>query len=99
MEGEEHLIDSTGFLDLPELPKRIAFIGGGYIAFEFAHLSARAGASPVILQRGPRVLTGFEPSLVDRMVAIGGEVGVDVRTNAEITSVEKRRRASWCAAT
>ena len=63
--GEEHLIDSTGFLDLAELPKRICFVGGGYIAFEFAHLAARVGASPVVLQRGPRVLTGFEPTLVD----------------------------------
>ena len=63
--GEEHLITSTEFLDLERLPQRIAFVGGGYIAFEFAHLAARAGAAPVIFQRGPRVLTGFEPSLVD----------------------------------
>ena len=87
--GEEHLIDSTGFLDLPELPKRVCFVGGGYIAFEFAHLAARAGASPVVLQRGPRVLTGFEPALVDRIVDVSRTIGIDVRVNIEVDAVEK----------
>ncbi len=89
LDGEEFLIDSTGFLDLRELPPRVAFIGGGYIAFEFAHVSARAGASPAIFQRGPRVLVGFEPSLVDAVVAVSGEVGIDVRVDAVIGAIEK----------
>jgi glutathione reductase (NADPH) len=71
------------------MPARVAFIGGGYIAFEFAHVAARAGASPVILQRGPRVLPGFEPELVDALVEISGQVGIDVRVNAAVRSVEK----------
>ncbi|HVN69625.1 MAG TPA: NAD(P)/FAD-dependent oxidoreductase [Candidatus Binatia bacterium] len=87
--GEEHLITSTGFLDLDRLPERIAFVGGGYIAFEFAHLGARAGAAPVVFQRGPRVLTGFEPSLVDRIVGVSASVGIDVRVNVDLGAVEK----------
>lgn len=89
LDGEEFLIDSTGFLDLRELPPRVAFIGGGYIAFEFAHVAARAGASPVVFQRGPRVLVGFEPSLVDAVVAVSAEVGIDVRVDAVVAKVEK----------
>jgi glutathione reductase (NADPH) len=88
--GEEHLITSTDFLDLPRLPQRIAFVGGGYIAFEFAHLAARAGSSPTILQRGPRVLTGFDSGLVDRIVAISKAVGIDIRVNAQVDAIEKR---------
>jgi glutathione reductase (NADPH) len=87
--GEEHLITSTDFLDLPELPERICFVGGGYIAFEFAHLAARAGASPIVLQRGDRVLTGFEPSLVDKIVDVSKSIGIDVRVNVTIERVEK----------
>ncbi|HMF27554.1 MAG TPA: NAD(P)/FAD-dependent oxidoreductase [Candidatus Cybelea sp.] len=89
--GEEHLITSEDFLDLDALPRRIAFIGGGYIAFELAHLAARAGATCVILQRGPRVLTGFDASLVDRIVQIGTNVGIDVRVNVEVRSIEQTR--------
>jgi glutathione reductase (NADPH) len=87
--GEELLITSTGFLDLEELPKRIVFIGGGYIAFEFAHLAARAGATPVILQRGPRVLQGFEPSLVDAVAEISASIGIDVRVGVDVRGIDQ----------
>jgi glutathione reductase (NADPH) len=87
--GEEHLITSTDFLDLNELPRRVVFIGGGYIAFEFAHLAARAGATPFILQRGPRVLAGFEPSLVDGVLELSKSVGIDVRVNVDVRAIEK----------
>jgi len=40
--GEDLLTTSTQFLDLPHLPRRILFVGGGYISFEFAHVAARA---------------------------------------------------------
>jgi glutathione reductase (NADPH) len=42
--GEEHLATSDDFLALDELPRRIVLVGGGYIAFEFAHIARRAGA-------------------------------------------------------
>ena len=88
--GENLLITSDEFLDLERLPKRIAFIGGGYIAFEFAHLAARAGAAPIILQRGPRVLNGFEPELVDGVVALSKSIGIDVRVDVAVSAIEAR---------
>jgi glutathione reductase (NADPH) len=88
--GEELAITSADFLDLERLPARIAFIGGGYIAFEFAHVAARAGAAPVILQRGPRVLPGFEPSLVDQLVEVSKSIGIEVRVNSAVSAIEKR---------
>ncbi len=87
--GEDLLITSTDFLDLERLPARIVFIGGGYIAFEFAHVAARARAAPVILQRGPRVLSGFDTSLVDEIVGLSVSLGIDVRTGVEVRAVEK----------
>jgi glutathione reductase (NADPH) len=88
--GEEHLTDSTEFLDLTAMPERLVFIGGGYIAFEFAHLAARAGARPVILQRGPRVLGGFEPSLVDALAEVSRSIGIDIRVNVDVQKIERR---------
>ena len=41
--GIEHVIDSSAFLELDDLPKRIIFIGGGFISFEFAHFAVRLG--------------------------------------------------------
>lgn len=55
---------STDFLNLQELPKALIFIGGGYIAFEFAHIAMRCGAEVTIIHRGPRPLENFDKDIV-----------------------------------
>ena len=90
--GHEHLVDSTDFMELPELPRRILFVGGGFISFEFAHIAARAGSTPVILDRGPRPLKAFDPDLVELLVSRGGEVGIELWRSTTITAIEKSRR-------
>jgi glutathione reductase (NADPH) len=86
--GHEHLIDSTDFLDLEELPSRILFVGGGFISFEFAHIAARAGSAPVIVDHGERPLKSFDPDLVELLVDRGQEVGVDLRRTTSIVDVQ-----------
>jgi glutathione reductase (NADPH) len=87
--GEEHLTTSDQFLELEKLPERIIFVGGGYISFEFAHVAARAGAQVQILHRGARPLKGFDPDLVDQLVQATRDIGVDVRLNTIVGTVEK----------
>jgi len=86
--GEEHVKTSTDFLELDALPRRIALIGAGYIAFEFAHIAARAGASVVMLGRG-RPLKQFDSDLVARLVEHTRSLNVDVRLSSPVQSVER----------
>lgn len=86
--GEEHLIDSERFLAMKQLPARIALVGGGYIAAEFSHIAARAGAAVTIVQRGSRLLPQFEPELVGWLMEAFEALGVDVRTNTEVVAIE-----------
>jgi glutathione reductase (NADPH) len=86
--GEEHLTRSDQFLELEELPKRIVFAGGGYIAFEFSHIAARAGAQVTILHRGARPLEKFDPDLVQKLVERTRGIGVDMRLKTKVTGVE-----------
>jgi glutathione reductase (NADPH) len=88
--GTEYLTTSEQFLELEELPKRILFIGGGYIAFEFAHLAVRAGAEVTVVHRGPLPLPLFDPDLVDEIVKHTRELGADVQVGSEVVGVEKR---------
>ncbi|GIH73504.1 dihydrolipoyl dehydrogenase family protein [Sphaerimonospora thailandensis] len=88
IEGENNLTRSDQFLDLPELPRRIVFVGGGYIAFEFSHIAARAGATVTILHRGAQPLKHFDQDLVARLLERTSDVGIDVRTGTKVTSVE-----------
>ena len=87
--GEEHLTSSTQFLELDRLPSEIVFVGGGYIAFEFAHVAARAGARVRIVHRGARPLPRFDPDLVDRLVEATRELGVDVHLNAAVEAIQR----------
>lgn len=87
--GEEHLLDNEAFLAMETLPRRIALVGGGYIAAEFSHVSARAGAAVTIVQRGPRLLPQFEPELVGWLTDLFDAIGIDVRTSTTVTAVEK----------
>lgn len=92
--GEDLLITSTQFLNLESLPNRIAFVGGGFISFEFAHIARRAGASEVtIFHRGDRPLPAFDPDLVDLLVERTRELGVDVRFPACVDGITTRGSA------
>ncbi len=87
--GEEHVRTSTDFLELDNLPPRIAFIGAGYIAFEFAHIVQRAGAQAIVLGRGAP-LRRFDQDLVALLITHSRSVGIDIHTGANVVSVEKQ---------
>jgi glutathione reductase (NADPH) len=87
--GEEHVVTSTEFLELDRLPNRIVLIGGGYIAAEFAHIAARGGAAVTILQRADRMLTRFDPDLVDWLMEKFREIGIEVRLRTRVKAVDR----------
>jgi glutathione reductase (NADPH) len=89
--GSENIITSDQFLELGDgnLPDRIVFVGGGYISFEFAHIAARAGAKVTILHRGKQPLEHFDPDLVNRLVQRSRDIGIDVRLQAAVKSIDK----------
>ncbi len=87
--GEDQLTSSTQFLELDNLPRRIAFVGGGYIAFEFAHIAARAGAQVQVLHRGERPLPRFDRDLVATLVEATRELGVQVRLQTKVVAIER----------
>ena len=88
--GEDLLTTSTDFLALPEKPQRIAFVGGGFIAMEFAHIANRAGAAEVtVLEMMKRPLGNFDPDLVNLLVEATEDLGIDLKTEAKVLSIEE----------
>lgn len=85
-------IDSSAFLELAHLPERIVFIGGGFIAFEFAHFASRLGPSGtrcIILEAAPRPLGPFDAEMVARLSAASAEEGIEIRCDVAITGIER----------
>jgi glutathione reductase (NADPH) len=89
--GERHVTTSDRFLELEELPRRIIFIGGGYISFEFAHIAALAGSEVTILHRGERPLEGFDPDLVAKLVEKTKHMGAVVKLRMQVEQIEEIR--------
>ena len=86
--GEGLVVTSDTFMELERLPRRIVLIGGGYVAAEFSHLAARAGAEVTILQRPARLLPNFDPDLVGWLMPRFHELRIAVETGATVTRVE-----------
>jgi glutathione reductase (NADPH) len=77
-------------MELEHLPARIVMVGGGYIAAEFSHIAARAGAKVTVLQRPARMLPLFDADVVGWLMEKFVEIGVDVRTGNTVTAIERR---------
>jgi len=93
--GAELVITSDEFLELGALPRRVLFIGGGYISLEFAHVARAAGAAVTILHRGERILKRFEAEVVDRLSASAHALGIIIVTGINACSFEKRGGAFY----
>lgn len=93
--GSEYALTSTDFLNLDELPKSLLFIGGGYIAFEFAHIAARCGAEVTIVHRGAYPLENFEQDIVKHLVSATEELGIKVVLNTEVAKISKNNGGEY----
>jgi glutathione reductase (NADPH) len=87
--GAEHAITSDAFMELQQLPTRIVMVGGGYIAAEFSHIAAHAGANVTVLQRGARMLPKFDAELVGWLMEAFCDISIDVRTDNAVTRIER----------
>ncbi|MQM01499.1 hypothetical protein Taro_034248 [Colocasia esculenta] len=63
--GKEYAIDSDAALDLPTKPEKIAIIGGGYIALEFAGIFNGLKSDVHVFIRQKKVLRGFDEEVRD----------------------------------
>jgi glutathione reductase (NADPH) len=77
-------ITSDDAFHLPDLPRRIGILGGGYIGVEFAHIFAGLGARVTLIHRDTQVLRGFDPDVRDAVTEQLVAHGVDVVCCAEL---------------
>ena len=100
--GSEHARNSEYFLNMESLPKRILFVGGGYISFEFAHVAAQAGAEVTILHRSECPLKAFDRDIVKTVVEASEDSGIRVvlkESPSRIESIENQFRVHGSSGT
>ncbi len=83
-------LDSDAVLDLQQLPKSVIVLGGGYIGCELGQFLARMGVRTTIVLRSNHLLSNADSDIGEALTEYFREGGINVLTNTEISSAEKR---------
>jgi dihydrolipoamide dehydrogenase len=62
--SDDRILDSTKALALPDIPKRLAVIGGGYIGLEMGMMLSKLGSDVTVIEMADQVLANFDPEVV-----------------------------------
>lgn len=86
----ERVLDSTGALNLKEIPKSMVVIGGGYIGTELSGAYANFGTKITIIEGEKEILNTFDKSMTAVVKRRLKKKNVDIVTNAMAKSVEEK---------
>jgi glutathione reductase (NADPH) len=87
--GVEHAITSDEAFHLDELPARVAVVGGGYIACEFAGIFNGLGSQVTQIYRGDTLLRGFDGDVRRVVTSEQRNRGIDVRLESTVEAIVK----------
>ncbi|MFJ6117557.1 FAD-dependent oxidoreductase [Streptomyces sp. NPDC092129] len=82
-----HLVTGTDLIGSPDLPRRLAVIGGGYQGLEFAAMVRRYGSEVTVLEVADRILPREDEDVAQAAEEILREEGITFVTGARVTQV------------
>jgi dihydrolipoamide dehydrogenase len=87
---QERILDSTGALELPEVPKRMVVIGGGVIGLELGSVWRRLGAEVTVVEFLDQILPGFDDDVRKDANKIFKKQGLEFRLLTKVTKAERK---------
>ncbi|WCS25176.1 dihydrolipoyl dehydrogenase [Methylobacterium sp. NMS14P] len=85
---DPRIMDSTGALELPAVPRRLLVIGGGIIGLEMATVYSALGARVDVVERLPGLLEGVDRDLVSVWTKRNAHRFDRILTGVEVVSAE-----------
>jgi dihydrolipoamide dehydrogenase len=89
-EKGSRIMDSSGALDLADIPESLLIIGGGYVALEMGTIYAALGSRVTVAVRSDRLLRGADPDLVDQLINHLKEIFQAIHFNTQIASLKEQ---------
>ena len=86
--GDERVMDSTAALDLPDIPKSLLVVGGGYIGLELGTVYAALGSAVTVVEMTPGLLPGADRDLVDLVAKRINQVMEGVLLNTKVVEMK-----------
>ena len=87
---QERIVDSTGALELPQVPKRMVVIGGGVIGLELGSVWRRLGAEVTVVEFLDQILPGFDGDVRKEANKILKKQGFDFKLSTKVTGAERK---------
>jgi dihydrolipoamide dehydrogenase len=84
------IMDSAGALELPEIPRSMLIVGGGYVGLEMGTIYAALGSRVTLAVRGERLLRGADQDLTDILVSRLKEIFEALHFNTDVVSLKER---------
>jgi dihydrolipoamide dehydrogenase len=81
------VVDSTGALALPKVPKHLVVIGGGVIGLELGSVWGRLGAKVTVVEYLDQILPGMDAEVRKESAKIFKKQGFEIRTSTKVTGV------------
>jgi dihydrolipoamide dehydrogenase len=81
------VVDSTGALELPAVPKHLVVIGGGVIGLELGSVWRRLGAKVTVVEFLDQILPGFDGEVRKEANKIMKKQGLEFRLSTKVTGV------------
>src|SRR5262245_6277025 len=85
---DPRVMDSTGALDLPDVPKSLLVVGGGYIGLELGSVYAALGSAVTVVEMTPGLLPGADRDLVDVLAKRISQTMKSVLLETKVVSVK-----------
>ena len=83
------ILTSKEILDIEQIPQRLCVIGGGVIGLEFASIFRSFGSEVTVLEYCKDILPRFDTDLAKRLKQSLGKRGIDIQTQAQVTSISE----------
>jgi dihydrolipoamide dehydrogenase len=87
---QERIVDSTGALELAQVPKRMVVIGGGVIGLELGSVWRRLGAEVIVVEFLGQILPGFDGDVRKEANKIFKKQGFEFRLSTKVTKAERK---------
>jgi dihydrolipoamide dehydrogenase len=85
---QERIVDSTGALELAQVPKRMVVIGGGVIGLELGSVWRRLGAQVTVVEFLDQILPGFDADVRKEANKLFKKQGFEFRLSTKVTGAE-----------
>jgi dihydrolipoamide dehydrogenase len=82
------VLDSTGMLQLAEIPDSLVMIGGGVIGLEFACFFAELGTQVTVLEMLPQIGMGLDREIAKRLQKALAKKGITFNLQCKVTRLE-----------